>query len=510
MELLFLSYLLGASSVRRLALGKRQTNNSSPLTKNLLMTNAGEIPWKDFCNKRIFDLDGPPQVRAVVGAAEGADVFCIAPCQSSGFGGSNAVFPIVGYLGVTAHWLHRDTLERRSAALACRRINGSQTYNVLATLLSDIFEKYGIKEKISSLTAEDSENDEDDSDAVETQAQEATRPEMHSMSNIFGREELAGDISLPPHRRCACHLLNQMATTGLSKALERAEAVTKYKALEMVFQAHRWSRILWLLASTKVFRTTGYNIASTSSSSTYPLIRAKCDYGRQVIKLHCANHLIVRLSDHLHGLLEKTKEYPVESRILLKSELLCETPEEAAKGAVHRGVTWPDRHYGYPEARFTTEERLAFHPDLSDEALEEAKKCEPARLAASMILDTFFMIETIPDPLSGLFGFVISNVLLVSLLHGFPLFLGVMCDMGCKSPQTIRRLWRESRWTMSGSVYFWRSMTVPLLPEDDLIVSEISERTSALPRKFSCSEDRFKGDKSREKLRRIGHRSKLA
>ncbi|KAK3907546.1 Adhesion G-protein coupled receptor V1 [Frankliniella fusca] len=59
-------------------------------------------------------------------------------------------------------------------------------------------------------------------------------------------------------------------------------------------------------------------------SSTYPQIRAKCDYGRHVIKLHCANHVTVRLSDHLYGLLKKTKEYPVEARNLVRSEVVGE------------------------------------------------------------------------------------------------------------------------------------------------------------------------------------------
>ncbi|XP_026278759.1 uncharacterized protein LOC113206748 [Frankliniella occidentalis] len=55
-------------------------------------------------------------------------------------------------------------------------------------------------------------------------------------------------------------------------------------------------------------------------SSTYPQIRARCHYGHRVTKLHCANHVTVRLSDHLHTLLKKTKEYPVEARNALKTE----------------------------------------------------------------------------------------------------------------------------------------------------------------------------------------------
>ena len=39
------------------------------------------------------------------------------------------------YLGLTAHWLCYDNFERKSAALACRRLTGSNTYDLLADKL---------------------------------------------------------------------------------------------------------------------------------------------------------------------------------------------------------------------------------------------------------------------------------------------------------------------------------------------------------------------------------------
>ena len=35
------------------------------------------------------------------------------------------------FIGVTGHWVDPDNLERVSAALACRRVVGSHTFNVL-------------------------------------------------------------------------------------------------------------------------------------------------------------------------------------------------------------------------------------------------------------------------------------------------------------------------------------------------------------------------------------------
>lgn len=36
------------------------------------------------------------------------------------------------YIGVTAHWINLDTLQREHAALACSRLFGKHTYDVLA------------------------------------------------------------------------------------------------------------------------------------------------------------------------------------------------------------------------------------------------------------------------------------------------------------------------------------------------------------------------------------------
>ena len=52
------------------------------------------------------------------------------------------------YLSVTVHWLCYDNFERKSAALAYRRLTGSHTYELLADQLQDVNCKYGIKSKV--------------------------------------------------------------------------------------------------------------------------------------------------------------------------------------------------------------------------------------------------------------------------------------------------------------------------------------------------------------------------
>lgn len=49
-----------------------------------------------------------------------------------------------GFLGMTAHWIEEDTMERESAALALRRLRGRHTYDRLAMEMSSVLKHYSI------------------------------------------------------------------------------------------------------------------------------------------------------------------------------------------------------------------------------------------------------------------------------------------------------------------------------------------------------------------------------
>ncbi|KAI2644400.1 Zinc finger BED domain-containing protein 4 [Labeo rohita] len=62
------------------------------------------------------------------------------------------------YLGVTCHWIDSTSLERCSAALACRRMTGSHTFDVIAAALEEIHEEYKIRGKITRTTTDSGSN----------------------------------------------------------------------------------------------------------------------------------------------------------------------------------------------------------------------------------------------------------------------------------------------------------------------------------------------------------------
>jgi hypothetical protein len=48
------------------------------------------------------------------------------------------------FLGVTAHWINVDNFQRKSSSLACRRFQGTHSYDKIANLLHDIHLEYNL------------------------------------------------------------------------------------------------------------------------------------------------------------------------------------------------------------------------------------------------------------------------------------------------------------------------------------------------------------------------------
>ena len=51
------------------------------------------------------------------------------------------------FIGVTAHWIDTEDLARKKAAIACKRMVGRHTYDVIAKALVNTMQEYNIQKK---------------------------------------------------------------------------------------------------------------------------------------------------------------------------------------------------------------------------------------------------------------------------------------------------------------------------------------------------------------------------
>lgn len=155
------------------------------------------------------------------------------------------------FIGVTVHWLEasqRNVLERRGCCLAIRELSGRHTYDVIAKALEGIHNEFNITEKISCTVTDsganflkafrhfsmdeagesglpvpphndDNTGDNADIDMVFHEIDEILEPTTELDEAVAEDHEELEHVTykLPPHRKCACHLLNLVATTDLSK-----------------------------------------------------------------------------------------------------------------------------------------------------------------------------------------------------------------------------------------------------------------------------------------------------
>ena len=148
------------------------------------------------------------------------------------------------YIGVTVHWINNDNMERISAALACQRLTGSHTYDVLAGALESIHNEYGIGNKISKTTTDNGSNfvkafsvfgndnitntdeidvnNEDDDDEFSNEEDISDDVIYHNITNHLDEGTEDEDYDLPSHQRCACHTLQLIATGDADQAEENA------------------------------------------------------------------------------------------------------------------------------------------------------------------------------------------------------------------------------------------------------------------------------------------------
>uniref|UniRef100_A0A673AZV2 BED-type domain-containing protein n=1 Tax=Sphaeramia orbicularis TaxID=375764 RepID=A0A673AZV2_9TELE len=141
------------------------------------------------------------------------------------------------FLGVTIHWIDEKSLSICSGALACRRIEGHHTHNVLAEMQDNVHRDFNIRDKITVTTTDNGSNfvkafsvfAEVQITSLEEENEEGEDDDtvFLNLTDMLNEGDGYEDVSLPPHQRCACHTLNLVATKDAETAVSQSDSFKK-------------------------------------------------------------------------------------------------------------------------------------------------------------------------------------------------------------------------------------------------------------------------------------------
>ena len=132
---------------------------------------------------------------------------------------------------------------RQKAAIACTRVIGLHTYDVLAAKIEQVHEKYGLVGKISATITDNGSNFVKPFASFGMPDSGSTEPSISSLSTSMEDDEENEEVTFenlddlitlvegndddltqleyefPPHERCAAHTLNLVASSDVDKYL---------------------------------------------------------------------------------------------------------------------------------------------------------------------------------------------------------------------------------------------------------------------------------------------------
>lgn len=143
----------------------------------------------------------------------------------------------MSFMGITCHWIEPETLDRKSAALACERIRGRHTYDVIAAKVSQIHAEFQIQGKVSATVTDNGSNfvkafNEYGGCEMDDEMDSTDDVQFADVSAVLQEEQEEEELNffLPPHHRCAAHTLNLIATTDLDKAASQGVSRKLYRS----------------------------------------------------------------------------------------------------------------------------------------------------------------------------------------------------------------------------------------------------------------------------------------
>uniref|UniRef100_A0A8C6KMI4 BED-type domain-containing protein n=1 Tax=Nothobranchius furzeri TaxID=105023 RepID=A0A8C6KMI4_NOTFU len=131
------------------------------------------------------------------------------------------------FLGVTVHWIN-STLQRNKAALACKRIKGSHTFDVIGAEMEEIHSTYGLHGKVVATVTDNASNF-----AKAFRVYQSCDLESESENEDDEGEPTFTDVINPAStlQMCITHTINLISTSDVEKHLNSsAETKSVYRS----------------------------------------------------------------------------------------------------------------------------------------------------------------------------------------------------------------------------------------------------------------------------------------
>ena len=177
------------------------------------------------------------------------------------------------FLGMTAHWINPITLQQCKAALACTRLTGRHTYDVLGAKIAQIHGSHGLAGKITATITDNGSNyvkaftvfhnpsldsssvsaeevpvlsmDEDSDECLEyTDTEEIIFENVDQLLTMEIEDELTQvQYNLPSHGRCAAQTLNLVAGTDIDKYLSTSPVSRNLYRSSLAKCSAMWNKV---------------------------------------------------------------------------------------------------------------------------------------------------------------------------------------------------------------------------------------------------------------------------
>lgn len=161
------------------------------------------------------------------------------------------------YLGMTIHWIDAKSLHRHNDVLACHRVLGKKTYDVVAKSMKEGLDSVGARMKVKHIIVDGGSN-------IKKALKEFGAPNdpqlelLDGLAEIFVADESNSD-ELGSHAECGAHALNLASSSDVLKYCKNDETflelqTSSFKKLKRLWALQHYSS-LWSEEIKKRFKT---------------------------------------------------------------------------------------------------------------------------------------------------------------------------------------------------------------------------------------------------------------